>query len=760
MTDFQYTPDKEIPVHTEGAIKLLGTPFQSHENGLPEWAKNASDEYLRRDSAPEDRIVVLIFSDAARQRPASISCLDFGGMTTQVIETYFRTWADPDAARQGGAAVGEQGGHGNGGKCYMALMFDDYAVLHTVTEGKGCCYGVPGDSVHFGYIPDTQSGRAFDVADLALDLHEALAAIGSTLSELPAPARELLERSSGFTLVSGVGPKGYRRKIPVIQLVDSLVGHPQMIRTLQLCRVFVVHNGRRLNHGEPLALPEITPMEGAEKPRVIPVPARVKDPASEERISTTSGGSFPLGELVLKTADKSMRYGAKKAQHAITFEGPSGYIGYVPVPELDIQSPYRNRIYGTCRLDALEPYKQNDRSRLAESPLTRGVMRFISYEVQRYAKEFEHRDKREYSREEKSAISRLNEALDRWKNRFLVKLLEGMWGEGGPGPSASQGAGLPSGVPKRLVLSLTCTRMGRNVSTRPSLKFYDASGQRIRPIPVRWSSDDNNVAMVDEDLGIITTFSCGPCQVEATTADGSVRSNTVPIEVVAIREIHITPTEVELAAGSRHRLVATCNLADGSEAEDIALIWTEGNTAIARVTAAGIVFGFAPGETEVTAGDDVVMAERPARVRVVEGDGRGEGNRRGRGYPRVLVSGEIDPDPDTGEAVHFSSDEPPVWQRPRDTVRNIWWINSAAPLAKLYLDTERRYGYHTREWRMYHLERFVDVIVQIALRYESAQQESLSVDEWILNWGSKAAEIQGAAAADLADFLETGSLAE
>jgi hypothetical protein len=165
------------------------------------------------------------------------------------------------------------------------------------------------------------------------------------------------------------------------------------------------------------------------------------------------------------------------------------------------------------------------------------------------------------------------------------------------------------------------------------------------------------------------------------------------------------------------------------------------------------------GETEVTAGDDSLLADG-VKITVVEGEGGGESDGKGRGFPRVLVSGEFDPDPDTAQFRYFSSDDPPVYQMPEDFDRNIWWINSAAPMAKLYLDRAQGYGYESREWRMYHLERYVDIIVQIAMTCGDSQSETQSANEWILNWGTKVAEIQMAVAADLKDFISTGELPE
>jgi len=681
-------------------------------------------------------------------------------MTSHVIEDHFRKWADPEASQQGGSSEGVQGGHGNGGKCYMTQMFTDYALVHTVTQGKGNRYGVVGKSVRFGYIPDRSEGRDFEAADVTEQLSRGLKLTGCGLSDLPAEAREALRRCGGFTLVTGVGPRDIKRSIPVSRLIESFQEHPQMIQTLRHCSVFVMANGQPFNHGKPLRLPEIPPMPGAEEPRFVSIPQHVKDPVTRRRISTTNDGTLPEGQVVLRTSNVSMRW-SRKTRHSIIFEAQSGYIGYVPVPELDIQSSYRDKIYGTCRLEALEPFKQNDRSRLAESPLTRGIENFISGQIQKYAEEFEIRDKRRVNQREKDAISRINEVLDQWKNRFLAELV-GMRGGSGEGvdPPPPPAPPLPMGVPDRLELTLPCRLTGRGVSMRPRLKFYDRSGHRIRAVPVRWISEDTNVAVVDEDVGIINSFTDGDTVICAETLDGQVCSDRIPLEVVRIHEIRITPSQLELPLGRRRQLEAVCTLADGSQTNDVLLVWMEQDSNVARVGTAGVVVGAGLGETEVTAGDDSLLAAQAAVITVVEGEGGGSSGDGGRGFPRVLVSGEFDPDPDTGEFRYFSGDDPPVYQMPEDFDRNIWWINSAAPLAKLYLDRDQGYGYESREWRMYHLERYVDIIVQIAMTCGDSESETQSANEWILNWGTRMAEIQAAVVADLRVFISTGELPE
>jgi hypothetical protein len=165
-----------------------------------------------------------------------------------------------------------------------------------------------------------------------------------------------------------------------------------------------------------------------------------------------------------------------------------------------------------------------------------------------------------------------------------------------------------------------------------------------------------------------------------------------------------------------------------------------------------MVFGFTEGNTQVTASDDRVTADNSVDVTVVPGDSDGDG---GRGYPRVLIS-EIEPDPDTGEDVTLSPDDPPVHQQVHDVERNIWWINSASPLARLYLADP--FGPESREWRIYHIERYVDVIVQIAMSQGPEAEDTMDVGEWTARWGERAADVQVAAADGLAAFINDGDL--
>jgi len=353
----------------------------------------------------------------------------------------------------------------------------------------------------------------------------------------------------------------------------------------------------------------------------------------------------------------------------------------------------------------------------------------------------------------------MNAALDRWKNQFLEEMMEGWWGAEGEGVDTTTRPSLPAGTPTHMLLTSSHSRAGVGVSLRPTLKFFDTDRKRVRPVPYSWVSSNNNVAMIDEDLLVINTFSFGATQIHAETLDGKLRSNSISLEVVHIHDIRIDPQEVELPSGSRRGFKALCTLSTGEETANVYLIWDVDNNAIARVSSAGLVYGFEPGETQVYAMDDHCLSKNPAIVKVLPAPGRGEGEKPGRGYPRVLIS-EIDPDPETGELVELSREHPPVYQRvrERDVERNIWWINSASPLARLYSDRQREYGYNTREWRIYHLERYIEIMAKIRLGLDYRQGEEVSFDYWMGRWDEIAAQMQEHAVLSLKDFIHEGHL--
>jgi hypothetical protein len=529
-----------------------------------------------------------------------------------------------------------------------------------------------------------------------------------------------------------------------------------MITPLQICQIYVMINGTAFNGGKPLELPRINPLPGFESPRTISIPEVLRDPVSNQNVSTRNGSAYPLGLTKIFTSDKNMRFGRggrRQSRHTVTFHTEkSGIIGKIPMNSLEVESNFRDYMYAECNLESLDRFQQNNRGPLSESPLTRAVENWISAQVRGFCRELEDRERRIVREQDKSELLRLNEWLDHWKNQFLQEFMQGLYGEGEGRPDEENRV-LPSGVPARIELSLTNPRAGRGVYFRPIIRFFDAAGHRVRPVPFRWISEDNNVAMVDEELMLVRTFSFGVTKIYAETLDGKLTSNVVPLEVVRILEIRVLPHELEMAAGSRRKFEALCRLADGSQASNVYLTWMENNPSVARVSSGGLVYAFSPGETEVTATDETCRSDVPAILKVTPVTGRGEGKDRGKGFPKILVS-EVDCAPGEDNPPIFRSDEPPVHQRPQD-IDKVWWINLASPFARYYY-TGSNYGVDSEAWRMYHVERVIDVIVQVALSHGPDSEDSLAARQWIHRAAEIEADIRQKAIESLKDFIESG----
>ena len=90
-----------------------------------------------------------------------------------------------------------------------------------------------------------------------------------------------------------------------------------------------------------------------------------------------------------------------------------------------------------------------------------------------------------------------------------------------------------------------------------------------------------------------------------------------------------------------------------------------------------------------------------------------------------------------------------------DVDNNIWWINLASPFARLYYSSSR-YGVKSEAWRMYHVERVIDVLVQIALSHGPDSEESGGSRDWIYRAAGHEAEIRAKALESLKDFIESG----
>lgn len=754
---FQIQPDTRIEIDEPGAIELLCRPFAKHDKGLPEWVKNAAGAYDRFGAVLGNRVIVLLFANRRASRPAAIGCLDFVGMTEEDIAA-FKRWADPNAAGRGCQDF-RYGGHGSGGKCYMLRMFED-SDFRTVRDGVGNRIGfVQGDPQH-GYAPDEARGRCVRIENAAEVLADGLAEFGVDLKRMPAGALELLDTRESFTLVMGRSPREIgQARLPVADLIDAVLADPQMIDAIETCSIYAFEDGRPLNSGQKLSLPPIEPVEHYESPRQVDVPSELEHPETGQRIPTVDPANPMPGKLVLRTSKDSMPRSWKRLRHRhrVVFRTRQGTAGYRPVREL-VSSGRGDRVYGECYLEILAPrYVRAERDRLVEAPLTEALEAWIADQIVEFASEFEEFETLNATEKERQRLQELNAHLDAWKNAIMDNILSGM-GEGrangtGGGPKPGDHAPKPRpGEVARIELERKEIVAGMGVTYRPQPRCFDGDDRLVARPQLTWYTSDPKVAEVDGARGLITTHQPGMATVLIRADSGAEAS--IRLRVQRIATIELSPLELVVGVGHRKAISAVVRFVDGTGANDALLKWESLDPDIVYVGPWGVITGNAAGTGLVTARDVTCAAVYDVEVRVEESH-EGDPITPGSGPPRVLLS-EIDDDPFTGEPVSFLSSEPPVHQRVSDVERGIFWINTSAPLARRYLDEEMGYGVESREWRVYHIERYVDVLAKVVILQD--EQEDLSAADFVGMWEDVQVQLQAAAARDLGGFLDRGEL--
>lgn len=746
---FDFSADDAPEIHKEGAIQLICAPFRSHEDGLPEWVKNASDMYQRKGTARGQSVILVLFKNGSKAagEPSLVGCLDFGGMSLDDIEDKFRRWADPDAS---GDAAGVQGGHGNGGKCYMTQMFEERSYAHTLYKGFGNRYGFQKDSLTPGYFGE----RNRVIADPDAELDEALSDFGLTIGDLPDSAREAWESSRGFTLLKGIGAKDTGNRLPQKKWTNSLRGHPQMVQALRLSLVYVFTNGQQARGAAPLELPNIEPLPDSDDPRLFEIPTVLKDPSTEEEVVVRDLDEE--GRLEIRTSKTSMSW--NKTRHTINgWTQARQSTGYWRVLDLT-QAPYAKHFYGDVFLNALYRFKQNDRHHHAEAPLTRALRVWLQEQLDNYSREFVRLDHLKASKQEREALSKMNEALNQWKDDFLEREFGGVGKGSRRGRGAVTPESLPQGIPAKVILDLKHTQAGVGVTLQPAVRFYDSDGERIASVPRDWVVSDLAVATIDRTLGTLTTLRPGQVTIRVDCPHYRLQSNSVTLTVLDTALIETEPTELELRSGGYGQIRAQVLTTEDELVEGAYVNWSIADETIASISPSGRVYGIKPGRTHATAfvedGEGARIEAPSIGVVVAEGESEEEG---GSGFPLILLS-EIDNDPLGEGSPKFSREEPPVHQRPQDFDNNIWWINVASPLARRFLDTDSDGGVHTQQWRSYLLERYIEVMVKIVLTYDHEQGEELTFEQMVRRWDEQATEMQKRMADSLGAFLSQGIL--
>jgi hypothetical protein len=132
-----------------------------------------------------------------------------------------------------------------------------------------------------------------------------------------------------------------------------------------------------------------------------------------------------------------------------------------------------------------------------------------------------------------------------------------------------------------------------------------------------FSTSNAQVATVDS-RGIVTAMHSGSAQIHILhSQSGQSTTATVTVPQAALAGIVLTPSQVSVGPGLTQALAVHAVYADASQAPLLSgITYSSANTAIATVSAAGVVTGVATGITTVTAVDSVSGRQAVAAVTV------------------------------------------------------------------------------------------------------------------------------------------------
>jgi hypothetical protein len=722
--------NEAIKFHAEGTLEAVTRWIATHHDGVAEWFKNVRRQYQvdRANVADEHRIAVVLLRDQRDGRPARIGVLDVGGATLEDV-TAWSTWDDPEASHRG-SGLQEEETQGNGGKAYMYRLFTGLTRILGVRDRRRNCKGFEGElgSVERGtpgWIPSLAAGREVEISSFEAELRHALEPYGVRPEDLPPRVQSAVSAREAFTLVEGEQPVGlYKGRLDVEDLLGRVARHEQSVLCLEQVDFFAMHNGRILNEGKKLMLPQITPYPGLDAPMVHEIPDQLPL-ENGQSVGTTEGGTRTRGRLTLHTSAENMPAAWKnlRPRWQIVYRTSHQMIGAKVVSEIAGPIPGAQYVYGTVELPALEPaYVEHGRRRPKPGPLVDALDRFIAEKIREIAHQISAQRQEKLDENALDEVLEENRKLDEFKNRFLPSYGEGSGGPGagGTGPGGGDGGG---GVaewgtePDEMQYSVPegGIHLGKGVTVplRSMLNVCvrDSKGRPVRA-PLVWLTDDDEVASVSRE-GALEAKAKGSCEVWVRVKGTGIESTRVPVRVWNVDHVLLTPRALDVPLGTRQQILAEVTDDEGKRSAGVLLDWQHDSEdpLLVRISREGIVTGNRLGRTAVTAGAGGVWARIPVEVNVIPNP---EKLKRGSGFPRLLLTGR-DYDPASGTIRPGDPDEPPLWQLPSDYVHNVWWLNLQSPEAAF---TFRQRNADLMLWRTYHAEKLVDMVVQVWMTEE------------------------------------------
>lgn len=435
MKNSKYSILEEKNVIDDHLLDIIGNAFKfDHEKGIAEWLKNSVDAYIRSNTSDHEQTIILRFVDGTKNN-ATFECIDFNGMSVNDINKALKRWGDPEAAKRG-LKKKVYGGHGNGGKFYMRQMFDR---SHFITY-KDELLNV------FGFNDNKKYGFAAGFKNKKINYKDALEMANLPEKLIPNTFLEKIKKGkTGFTVVKGIAPVGMKNKIKSYKICEKLKKHPQSMRIMERIDVKVVHNGELIY--ENLKPEKIKPLVGFEVPVILEMPEKIiyKDHDDEEKTILLANKKYSNGRLILKTSEIALSNGKYSELNRIDIIGELGVVASYYLRELGLYYPQTDYIYGECECAILEDPDDdcimNDRTKLTDNDKTRALLQWITEQTKDLCEKISKQEQKEREDIKKKMSSDFNNFLDKWKNRFMSKILSEIL----VGPGEGEGGGTGKG---------------------------------------------------------------------------------------------------------------------------------------------------------------------------------------------------------------------------------------------------------------------------------------------------------------------------
>ena len=127
----------------------------------------------------------------------------------------------------------------------------------------------------------------------------------------------------------------------------------------------------------------------------------------------------------------------------------------------------------------------------------------------------------------------------------------------------------------------------------------DANGNPLSGRTISWTTSALGVATVDAN-GLVTAVAPGSATITATS-EGKSGTSAITVNPVPVASVAVTPGSATVSVGGTQQLTATPLDADGNPLSGRTVTWVSSNTAVATVSASGLVTGVAPGSATITA---------------------------------------------------------------------------------------------------------------------------------------------------------------